>query len=479
MQWDNCNCFSECKSECGPNDNYFFCNFPYNSRDRRFERCHIWLWIMLPAFIIGLPCLLVGQQQFMDNVNANIAMHTSIININNSIALENSIIANNNSLIALENDNITLENDYIETYNMQIQVDYPQVNFLYNLTNSTYFYNIVQTNCTFANDTLSIPMCSYIEANSSIINSCQSTGNCINQTCFPCDYVCKTKECTVYEEQKQCADSMIGCSVNYNFYTTYVCDHDPINNYQLCQSECVDFSCKEYNYNCHCICYNYNTKICPVVQQYMVKTLLYAYYKVNNTDYTIYNKTQICKIEDIACLNILVVPHSTNPNNIYYVRTDPSKLINDTTQFYKQYKLYKQYINYTPYAQDQEDQDQDQGTINLIIAGSVITGIALLFLLNEFRLMYPCCNCSFWKTVKLCFKRRPQQQPKKEEKQNVVNEIQLERKASELQCSICFEGLKSKVTKAIQCTHVFHVECIDPWLTQNPTCPLCRGSTNV
>ncbi|KAK4802846.1 hypothetical protein SAY86_001049 [Trapa natans] len=45
-------------------------------------------------------------------------------------------------------------------------------------------------------------------------------------------------------------------------------------------------------------------------------------------------------------------------------------------------------------------------------------------------------------------------------------------------CSICLCEYQPKETlRAIpDCSHYFHVECVDEWLRLNPTCPLCRKS---
>jgi len=40
-------------------------------------------------------------------------------------------------------------------------------------------------------------------------------------------------------------------------------------------------------------------------------------------------------------------------------------------------------------------------------------------------------------------------------------------------CSICLEALAEQ-PKKLSCGHNFHSHCIDPWLTTNITCPLCR-----
>jgi len=40
-------------------------------------------------------------------------------------------------------------------------------------------------------------------------------------------------------------------------------------------------------------------------------------------------------------------------------------------------------------------------------------------------------------------------------------------------CSICLEALAEQ-PKKLSCGHNFHSRCIDPWLSTNITCPLCR-----
>ncbi|AYV77804.1 MAG: E3 ubiquitin-protein ligase ATL41-like [Edafosvirus sp.] len=470
MRQGDCDCLSKCKFECGPDNNYECCR-PSPDHDGAYIciRCCNWFFLILPTLIIGLPCLIVGLAGFNNIVNLNIDINNSMTDTNNSIAY-------NNSLIALENNRTANENDRTTIYNAQIQIDYPRVQLSYNLTKSNYSYNVVQTKCNYTNETLSIPQCSFAGTNDLMIDYCQSAGVCINQTCDPCYYVCKTKECTIYEQQKLCVDKMKsdGCRVDYNFYTTYLCNNNPINNYAMCQSECVDFSCLDYDHTCSCQCFNNNTKICPVVKQYMVKTILYAYYKVNDLYYQIYNQTQICKIEDTQCLNLLVTI-SNSINYVYYSRTNPGKYFYDLQQLYQSYKPYKPYLQYI---YNWKNYDQDQQNINLIIVGSIFVIFGLFMLLNEFLLMYPCCNCY---TVLCQWMVHSRNQPKNPGKETtvVVTVNPLERKASELQCSICFTDLKTKVTKSLPCKHTFHTECIDTWTTTKPTCPLCRGSTIV
>ncbi|KAI4975278.1 hypothetical protein ZWY2020_048885 [Hordeum vulgare] len=51
------------------------------------------------------------------------------------------------------------------------------------------------------------------------------------------------------------------------------------------------------------------------------------------------------------------------------------------------------------------------------------------------------------------------------------------RGASEkLACAICLEVFAHQdiCSKVPTCQHVFHRDCIDPWIKCNTTCPLCR-----
>uniref|UniRef100_T1IKM8 RING-type domain-containing protein n=1 Tax=Strigamia maritima TaxID=126957 RepID=T1IKM8_STRMM len=42
-------------------------------------------------------------------------------------------------------------------------------------------------------------------------------------------------------------------------------------------------------------------------------------------------------------------------------------------------------------------------------------------------------------------------------------------------CAICLEQPnRSQEVKVLPCTHTFHVICIDTWLSNNSTCPVCR-----
>jgi hypothetical protein len=44
-------------------------------------------------------------------------------------------------------------------------------------------------------------------------------------------------------------------------------------------------------------------------------------------------------------------------------------------------------------------------------------------------------------------------------------------------CPICYEE-DQIVRHTLSCNHTFHVHCIDRWLKNNSTCPLCRCNIN-
>lgn len=46
------------------------------------------------------------------------------------------------------------------------------------------------------------------------------------------------------------------------------------------------------------------------------------------------------------------------------------------------------------------------------------------------------------------------------------------------ECSVCYEPLKQMLTGVRACTeckHIFHIECVNRWLRQHTSCPLCRA----
>ncbi|XP_075146485.1 E3 ubiquitin-protein ligase Iruka [Haematobia irritans] len=58
-------------------------------------------------------------------------------------------------------------------------------------------------------------------------------------------------------------------------------------------------------------------------------------------------------------------------------------------------------------------------------------------------------------------------------------EITADEVERKLQCSVCWEDFKiHELVRKLACSHVYHEECIVPWLNLHGTCPICRKSLN-
>jgi len=42
------------------------------------------------------------------------------------------------------------------------------------------------------------------------------------------------------------------------------------------------------------------------------------------------------------------------------------------------------------------------------------------------------------------------------------------------ECTICLLDYNEETKKITECSHTFHTECLDRWLQNNTSCPLCR-----
>ena len=42
------------------------------------------------------------------------------------------------------------------------------------------------------------------------------------------------------------------------------------------------------------------------------------------------------------------------------------------------------------------------------------------------------------------------------------------------ECPICYDMIYQHDMSTLPCTHLFHGSCVQQWLRQNPSCPVCR-----
>jgi hypothetical protein len=43
-------------------------------------------------------------------------------------------------------------------------------------------------------------------------------------------------------------------------------------------------------------------------------------------------------------------------------------------------------------------------------------------------------------------------------------------------CAICQDNINvGDIIRALGCSHVFHINCVDYWFTKQSTCPMCRA----
>ena len=50
---------------------------------------------------------------------------------------------------------------------------------------------------------------------------------------------------------------------------------------------------------------------------------------------------------------------------------------------------------------------------------------------------------------------------------------------SNIECIICLDKLSEKPIKTTSCMHIFHEECIDNWIKNNTSCPICRNTIHI
>ncbi|KIH58581.1 zinc finger, C3HC4 type [Ancylostoma duodenale] len=56
-----------------------------------------------------------------------------------------------------------------------------------------------------------------------------------------------------------------------------------------------------------------------------------------------------------------------------------------------------------------------------------------------------------------------------------IIKVSKEHVEKDTQCTTCFEDFKlGELVVELQCHHIFHCQCVVPWLQQRPSCPICR-----
>ena len=58
---------------------------------------------------------------------------------------------------------------------------------------------------------------------------------------------------------------------------------------------------------------------------------------------------------------------------------------------------------------------------------------------------------------------------------NDNSKLEVFRETRMKQCSVCYTNIKfGDIVRKLNCDHIFHQECVDKWLEEKLSCPLCR-----
>ena len=50
----------------------------------------------------------------------------------------------------------------------------------------------------------------------------------------------------------------------------------------------------------------------------------------------------------------------------------------------------------------------------------------------------------------------------------------MQSESTHIECTICLLNYTEETKKITECCHTFHTKCLDKWLQNNTSCPLCR-----
>lgn len=129
-----------------------------------------------------------------------------------------------------------------------------------------------------------------------------------------------------------------------------------------------------------------------------------------------------------------------------------------------------------------------------IIAIAILGILATAFLLLSYYIFVIKC-CLNWQRIDLLrrfslSRRQPEDtlmvySPATEQRkgldESVIRKIpifQFKKEGERCECAVCLNEFNQdeKLRRIPNCSHVFHIDCIDAWLQNNANCPLCRTS---
>ncbi|CAL9246272.1 unnamed protein product [Arabidopsis halleri] len=121
---------------------------------------------------------------------------------------------------------------------------------------------------------------------------------------------------------------------------------------------------------------------------------------------------------------------------------------------------------------DREFDDLDYETLRALDSDNVSTTSMSEEEINalpvhKYKVLDPENGCALAKQASTSSSAEPK-------KQDSVNES-TKGTEDELTCSVCLEQVTvGEVVRTLPCLHQFHAGCIDPWLRQQGTCPVCK-----
>jgi len=209
-------------------------------------------------------------------------------------------------------------------FDTNAQTNYNNINFFashYSQTDEYYSltitnYNIVgdTTPTKFIVDSIASPnttlkLCDSL-SNSGLLDDYKFTdtqcikNECIKfDNCVPCNYVCESSQCNIFEEQELCVSEMTkyNCKITYGEKSLYACDQYPIKAIPICNASCPDIQCIGYG-SCSCKnCTEQGYKIYDFTKNFVSHRVGYFAYKVNGKEYITSPKYEVVCGPEKSC----------------------------------------------------------------------------------------------------------------------------------------------------------------------------------